>query len=97
MNDVHLKNAAPPQEVFLGDGEMRANRIAANHSNFVGDLIHDLRQPLEVIESLAYYLEITCSDVQVCAHLHKIQAMVMRTNQILERSVRTSLPAPQDC
>ena len=52
----------------------------------MSEFIHDLRQPLEVIETLAYYLEITSSDERLCAHLKKIQAMVLRANQILERT-----------
>ena len=52
----------------------------------LSDLIHEVRQPLEVIETLAYYLEMTSSDDRVCAHLQKIQAMVLRANQILEKT-----------
>ena len=52
----------------------------------LSEFIHDLRQPLEVIETLAYYLELTSSDERVCAHLKKIQSMVLRANEILERT-----------
>jgi len=47
------------------------------------DLAHELRQPLSVIESLAYYLELTSQDAKACRHLQQIQAMVLRANQIL--------------
>ena len=52
----------------------------------MSELIHDLRQPLDVIESLAFYLEITSSDQYVRERLQKIQAMVGRANQILQHS-----------
>ena len=52
----------------------------------MNELIHDLRQPLDVIESLAFYLEITSSDQYVRERLQKIQAMVIRANQILQHS-----------
>ena len=51
------------------------------------EVMHDLRQPLSVIESLAYYLELTSTDERVCSHLQKIQAMVLKTSQILERAI----------
>ena len=52
----------------------------------LSDLLHEVRQPLEVIETLAYYLEMTSSDECVCTHLQKIRAMVLRANQILQSS-----------
>ena len=47
------------------------------------DLAHELRQPLSVIESLAYYLELTAADPSTAGHLRKIQAMVWEANRIL--------------
>ncbi|MBV9081664.1 MAG: hypothetical protein JOZ62_03230 [Acidobacteriaceae bacterium] len=52
----------------------------------VDDLAHDLRQPLSVIESLAYYLELVSHDEKVCGHVRHIQAMVQEANRILARS-----------
>jgi hypothetical protein len=40
-----------------------------------------------VIESLAYYLELTSVDEKACARLKQIQAMVSEVNRILERAV----------
>ena len=48
-----------------------------------GDIAHELRQPLSIIESLAYYLELTSKDESACVHLRKIQAMVLQANYIL--------------
>jgi signal transduction histidine kinase len=47
------------------------------------EAVHELRQPLSVIESLAYYLELTSEDESACAHLRQIQAMVERVHCIL--------------
>ena len=49
------------------------------------ELVHELRQPLSVIESLAYFLEITSEDDKACRYLQQIQAMVLQTNQILSK------------
>ena len=49
------------------------------------ELVHELRQPLSVIESLAYFLELTSEDDKACRHLQQIQAMVLQTNQILAK------------
>ena len=56
--------------------------LSLQHSA-LDELVHELRQPLSVIESLAYFLELTSEEDTVCRHLQQIQAMVLRTNQIL--------------
>jgi signal transduction histidine kinase len=50
------------------------------------DFIHELRQPLGVIDALAYYLELTASDDKSSVHLERIRAMVAQANRILERA-----------
>ncbi len=55
------------------------------------DFIHELRQPLGVIDSLAYYLELTATDEKSSAHLERIRAMVSQANRILERASATEL------
>ncbi len=72
------------QEASLGRGDMRSGPLADVSSAALYDLAHDLRQPLGVIESLAYYLELTSGDDSACAHLRRIQAMVAQANAILE-------------
>jgi hypothetical protein len=47
------------------------------------EAVHELRQPLSVIESLAHYLEMTSKDETASAHLRRIQAMVARVHCIL--------------
>ena len=51
----------------------------------MNELVHELRQPLEVIESLAFYLELVSEEQQVFEHLRTIRSMVGRANRILER------------
>lgn len=63
------------------------------------ELIHDIRQPLGAIDSLAYFLELTSIDDQACTQLQRIRAMVVQANRILEqtaKSGRARLAANQD-
>jgi len=73
--------AVPGQESSLARPESPA-AAAAN----LDELIHDLRQPLSAIESLAYYLELTATEDRVCAHMQKIRDMLGKANAILERT-----------
>ncbi len=86
MDQVLSSSLAPSQVDSLEIEELRRCRKEENFSTGISELIHELRQPLDVIESLAFYLEITSLDQQVCERLQKIQAMVVRANQILQRS-----------
>ena len=86
MNEVQTTLATLSQDVSLGHGDLRGSRRLDMQLTPLSDFIHEVRQPLEVIETLAYYLEMTSSDDRVCAHLQKIQAMVLRANQILQKT-----------
>ncbi len=86
MNSAFLQTPATRQEASLVSSDLRVNQIADSRTLFVDELIHDLRQPLSVIESLAYYLELTSPDEKVSAQLRKIQAMVFEAHTILERT-----------
>jgi light-regulated signal transduction histidine kinase (bacteriophytochrome) len=86
MNQVLTTFSAPSQVDSLASGELRRSRRDENCSMQIDELIHELRQPLDVIESLAFYLEITSADQYVRERLQKIQAMVGRANQILQHS-----------
>ncbi len=94
MQNVQSKVAASTQDVSPEREELRCNRNADMHYTPVDELFHELRQPLDVIETLAYYLEMTSSDKVVCAHLQKIQAMVLRANQLLQSSELSSCFPP---
>ena len=90
MNEVQSTLSLPSQDVSLGRGDLRCSRRSEMELTPLSELIHEIRQPLEVIETLAYYLEMTSSDDGVCAHLQKIQAMVFRASQILRQSEQSS-------
>jgi hypothetical protein len=51
------------------------------------DFIHDVRQPLGVIESLSFFLELTSTDTTCAPHLRQIRAMVHQAHRILEAAV----------
>ena len=61
-------------------------RQADLQAQSLDEFVHEIRQPLGVIESLAYYLELTSTDEKVNAHLRRIQLMVLQVNRILERT-----------
>ena len=86
MNEVQITVPVPSQDASLGHGDLRCTRGLEMHLSTFSEFVHEVRQPLDVIETLAYYLEITSSDEHVCAHLKKIQAMVLRANQILDQT-----------
>ncbi len=61
---------------------------ATPQESVLDTLVHELRQPLSVIESLAYYLELTSEDEKSSLHLQQIQAMVHQASQILNQATR---------
>ncbi len=84
MNEVQNPSILPPQDVASAGEDLRSFRKPYDSLSCVEEFIHELRQPRVVIENLAYFLEITCSDERTCAHLQQIQAMVLRAHTILE-------------
>jgi signal transduction histidine kinase len=86
MSEVIPKLSPPREDVSLNRGDLRGGQTAGVDPAALHDLAHDLRQPLGVIESLAYYLELTSSDPRAAGHLRRIQAMVLQANRILDRS-----------
>jgi signal transduction histidine kinase len=75
------------QDVSLAHADISSRQMTGANPVFSNDLLHELRQPLGVIDSLAYYLELTASDEKSSCHLQRIRAMVAQTNRILERAV----------
>jgi signal transduction histidine kinase len=89
MNEVVAQLMMPRQDVALARRKAEGNQIAGVIPAALDDLVHELRQPLSAIESLAYFLELTSNDESVRGHLQRIQAMVSRTHDILDRSLDT--------
>ena len=86
-----MNKVAPPfnlttQDVSLAHSEIFTRKLAGANPVLSEEIIHELRQPLGVIDSLAYYLELTAADERLYAHLEKIRAMVSQANRILERA-----------
>ena len=85
MNEVVTQYPASRQDVPLARGGPEIRLEATGVSLLaVEKLIHDLRQPLGAVDSLAYFLELTVADEQAFPHLKKIRAMVSKASQILE-------------
>jgi signal transduction histidine kinase len=86
MNKVASPFNLTRQDVSLAHSEMFTRKLAGANPVLSEEIIHELRQPLGVIDSLAYYLELTAVDERFCAHLEQIRAMVSQANRILERA-----------
>ncbi len=86
MNEVFSEPSIPRKEVSLSCGDLRGGSLAGVIPAALDELLHELRQPLSAIESLAYCLELTASEDRVRGHLQRIQAMVQEANLILERT-----------
>ena len=86
MNEVFSEVSVPRKEVSLSCSNLRGGELAGANPVALDELAHELRQPLSVIESLAYFLELTASEERIRGHLQRIQAMVVQANRILERT-----------
>lgn len=91
MNKVATPFNIAMQDVPLAHSEIIKRKLAGVIPVFPApvfseEIIHELRQPLGVIDSLAYYLELTADDESVRRHLEKIRAMVSQAHRILERA-----------
>ena len=89
-----MNNAAPLVSALLEDIPTNNDDLRNRHDKGVDpvalqELAHELRQPLSAIESLAYYLELTAVDDQLCRHLEQIRSMVSRANVILDRATES--------
>ena len=57
------------------------------------ELIHELRQPLGVIESLTYFIELTTTDEKIAPRLEHIQCMLAKVHHMLENASERGMPA----
>ena len=78
------------QDVSLAYSEMFNRKLAGANPVLSEEIIHELRQPLGVIDSLAYYLELTAVDERFYAHLEQIRAMAMADDEV-EKAVLEKL------
>jgi nitrogen-specific signal transduction histidine kinase len=85
MNNA-VSRAAPLDELTCKSDDLKNHRQPGSQPACMDELTHALRQPLSTIESLAYYLEITSADDQLCRHLRQIRLMVDRASRILDHA-----------
>ena len=86
MNELFSRSSIPRKEASLSRGDLRGGQLAGVYPAALDNLLHELRQPLSIIESLAYCLERSATDGTTLAHLSRIQAMVVEAHCILERA-----------
>ena len=70
-----------PEVEPAGDDQISNTGASPVH---LDELIHELRQPLGVIESLTYFIELTTTDDKVRPRLEHIQSMLTKVHHILE-------------
>ena len=83
-----MNNVVPPVSALrAGHPNSQSQQMTGVNPVNLEELAHELRQPLSTIESLAYYLEITSGDDQVCRYLEQIRMLVTRANGILDHAI----------
>lgn len=85
MNTVAIAQDSAPADVI----SMPADALAT--------VVHDLRQPLSSIETIAFYLSMVVppADVRIQAQLARIRELVQESNEILARGLQQ--PAAPPC
>ena len=87
MNDAVSRNHAARENFLPKTGDSNDHHHGTGVDPFrIGELAHELRQPLSTIESLAYYLELTSESDHIRRQLERIRLMVDRANQILAQA-----------
>lgn len=86
MNDAVSRNFVSREEYLLKTGDPNSRDEQGVDPIRIGELAHELRQPLSTIESLAYYLELTSESDHTRRQLERIRLMVDRANQILSQA-----------
>ncbi len=86
MNDAVSRNYASREDFLLKSSDLDDHRELGADPFRIGELAHELRQPLSTIESLAYYLELTSESDHIRHQLERIRLMVDRANQILSQA-----------
>ncbi len=86
MNKAVPQVSASMDDIPFASADLSNRRDTGAHPSYIDELAHELRQPLSTIESLAYYLEITAADDEMCTHLQRIRLMVNRASRILDHA-----------
>jgi hypothetical protein len=84
-----MNTAVSPFKAFLPDvepaGDTDVFSAGADPVN-LDELVHELRQPLGAIESLAYFIELTTTDEKILPRLELIQSMLGKVHHMLENA-----------
>jgi hypothetical protein len=84
-----MNTVVSPFTAFLPDvepaGDQRIHNTGANPVH-LDELIHEIRQPLGVIESLTYFIELTTTDDKIRPRLEHIQSMLAKVHHMLENA-----------
>jgi hypothetical protein len=84
MTKAFSKDHEQSRGTNLAPGDINPSTDAISFEDF----IHDLRQPLGVIESLSFFLELTSTNsTNSGPHLRKIRVMVHQAHRILEAAL----------
>jgi two-component system, NtrC family, sensor histidine kinase HydH len=68
---------------------------AADTATIVGQLAHELRQPLSAMEAITYYLHLTVTeDPRARAQIEKLRQLIEQTGWIISDAVHFLQPAP---
>ena len=88
MNNC-MNTVVSPFDTLLQDADPADHKdnfeSGANPVN-LDELIHELRQPLGVIESLTYFIELTTTDEKIAPRLEHIQSMLAKVHHMLENA-----------
>jgi hypothetical protein len=85
-----MKTVVSPFTAFLPDVEPAGIEKPSSHTGanpvHLDELIHEIRQPLGVIESLTYFIELTTTDDKIRPRLEHIQSMLAKVHHMLENA-----------
>jgi len=91
-----MSAAAAPALLVETRPYLEARNLESAAKEAIGDLVHELRQPLSSIEAIAYYLEMTlpAEQCQARQYMRRLQQLVDQAESILARTVSTARKQP---
>ena len=86
MSPAHAVLIETPLPV---DTALHLEAPAVPPGNDLGDLLHELRQPLSSMEAIAYYMEMTLpvEQIQARQYMRRLQQLVEQANAILDQNL----------
>jgi nitrogen-specific signal transduction histidine kinase len=95
-NSEKMSAAASPALLLETRPYLETRNLEPTAKEAIGDLAHELRQPLSSIEAIAYYLEMTlpADQCQARQYMRRVQQLVDQAESILGRAVSTARKPP---